>query len=72
MMEQYNRLSGKSQQRIEALQSRADNLFCHQWLRKAMFDELRKQVGNLKNTKRELDSLEKDIADGKPLFSAIS
>ena len=44
MMEQYNRLSGKSQQRIEALQSRADNLFCHQWLRKAMFDELRKQV----------------------------
>ena len=46
MMEQFNRLSGKSQQRIEALQSRADNLFCHQWLRKAMFDELRKQVMN--------------------------
>ena len=44
MIEQYNRLSGKSQQRIEALLSRADNLFCHQWLRKAMFDELRKQV----------------------------
>ena len=44
MIEQYNRLSGKSQERIEALLSRADNLFCHQWLRKAMFDELRKQV----------------------------
>ena len=44
MIEQYNRLSGKSQQRIEALLSRADNLFCHQWLRKAMFNELKKHV----------------------------
>ena len=43
-MEQYNRLSGKSQERINALLSRADNLFCHQWLRKAMFNELKKHV----------------------------
>ena len=44
MIEQYNRLSGKSQERINALLSRADNLFCHQWLRKAMFNELKKHV----------------------------
>ena len=44
MIEPYNRLSGKSQERINALLSRADNLFCHQWLRKAMFNELKKHV----------------------------